>query len=81
MASVNKYGLNPEVTAQIEAIAGTSGLSLAGNVPFDSRVAAAMVQGQTVLEYHRKGPATAAVRSLWLRVSAHLGLTARSICE
>jgi MinD superfamily P-loop ATPase len=81
MISVNKYDLNLQMTAQIESFARGAGLAIAGNVPFDPLFTEAMVQGQTIFEQGRDGDATEAVRELWQRVCAHLGLTAPSVCE
>ena len=76
MISVNKYDLNFQVTAQIEAFARGSDLTLAGNVPFDPLFTEAMVQGKTIFEQGRDGDAADAVRELWQRLCAHPGLTA-----
>jgi len=81
MISVNKHDLNPEMTTRIETYAETSGLVLAGNVPFDPQFTKAMVQGMTIFEQGGSSPATEAVRELWQRVCAKLGLTAPSVCE
>jgi MinD superfamily P-loop ATPase len=81
LISVNKYDLNLQMTAQIEAFARSAGLEIAGNVPFDPLFTEAMVQGKTIFEQSRNGDATEAVRKLWQRVCAHLGLTAPSVCE
>jgi MinD superfamily P-loop ATPase len=80
MISVNKHDLNPEITARIEAFARSAGLVLAGNVPFDPLFTKAMVQGQTIFEHDGNSSAAKAVRELWQRVCATIGLTAPLIC-
>ena len=80
MISVNKHDLNPKITARMEAFARSAGLALAGNVPFDPLFTEAMVQGQTIFEQDGNSPAAEAVRELWQRVRATIGLTAPSIC-
>ena len=74
MISVNKYDLNPELASQIESFAKSNDLELAGNIPFDPLFTAAMVQGQTIFEQRRDGRAKEAVRQLWQRVRAKVGI-------
>ncbi len=81
MVSVNKYDLNPEMTAQIDAFARVTGLTPAGNVPFDPLFTEAVVQAQTIFERKHGGPAKKAVRELWRHIGIHLGFTAESVCE
>jgi len=77
MVSVNKYDLNPKMTAQIEALARIIGLAPAGNVPFDPLFTEAMVDGRTIFEQNRNGRAKQAVRNIWDRLCAHLGVDGR----
>jgi MinD superfamily P-loop ATPase len=71
LVCVNKWDLNPEVCAQIEAWARAQGLGLAGRVRYDRGVTAAQVSGKALVEYQRDGCA-GDIRSVWRYVAATL---------
>jgi MinD superfamily P-loop ATPase len=48
---INKYDLNTEMAAQIEAFCQDSKISLAGKLPFDSLVVDAMVNCKSITEW------------------------------
>jgi len=68
MVCVNKFDLNLEQTAAIEALAEERGIPFVGTIPFDAQFVKAMVQGKTILEYRPDGELSAAVKRLWERV-------------
>ncbi len=70
LVCINKFDLNPEMTATIEAEAEQHGLVLAGRIPFDPLFVRAMVQGQTVIEYAPESEITSIVDSVWQSVSS-----------
>ncbi len=61
---VNKWDLNPDLTAQIEAAACEQGLRVAGRVRYDRAVTAAQVAGRTIVEHATDGVAQD-VRAVW----------------
>ena len=52
---VNKWDINPVVTAQIEKFCEDNGVAVAGRVPFDRAVVDAVVAGQTIMEGNSPG--------------------------
>jgi len=69
---VNKFDLNPEMSAAIEQYARDRGLPIAGRIPFDPLFTKAMVQKQTVIEYDGQSRAAQAVMEIWERVNSSL---------
>ncbi len=68
---VNKWDLNDDVAAQVEAAAADRGVSALGRVRYDPGVTEAQVHRQSIVEYARDGAASD-VRGLWQAVSARL---------
>jgi MinD superfamily P-loop ATPase len=64
---VNKWDLNPQMTARVEARAGEGGALVLGRIPYDRTVTAAQLQARAVVELG--GPAAAAIRGIWERFS------------
>jgi MinD superfamily P-loop ATPase len=48
---INKYDLNPDMSATIEKHCANNGIPLLGKVRFDPSVVEAMVEGRTIMEY------------------------------
>ena len=72
---INKHDLNPEMTRRIEGFARAQGLEVVGRIPYDKAVIAAVVHGQTVIEYaDADSPATRAIRRIWERMAEVLAL-------
>jgi len=69
---INKADLNPTHTAHIEAYCQARGIPLAGQLPYDNVVTAAMVQGQPVTVYEPAGAMAHALRAVWTQVRARL---------
>jgi MinD superfamily P-loop ATPase len=61
---VNKWDINPEITAQIESAAQERGLSVAGRVRYDPAVTAAQVMKSSIVEY-TGGVITQEVERVW----------------
>ncbi|MBW2489096.1 MAG: ATP-binding protein [Deltaproteobacteria bacterium] len=72
MVCVNKYDLNPDLTADIEAFAREKGLTCLGRIPFDPAFTEAMVRGQTILESNSNSKAGSAVMQVWRKLSSRL---------
>jgi len=68
---INKSSLNEDMAAAIEDRCTQRGVPIAGRVPYDAGVTAALLEGRTVVE-HGSGPAAAAIRDLWDYVQACL---------
>ncbi|MGD9235684.1 MAG: ATP-binding protein [Desulfobacterales bacterium] len=72
MVCVNKYDLNPDLTADIEAFAREKGLTCLGRIPFDPAFTEAMVRGQTILESNSNSKAGSAIMQVWRKLSSRL---------
>lgn len=68
---VNKWDINPEITARIEDNADRSGVSVVGKVRYDPAFTAAQVMRSSVVEY-TGGAITQEIRDLWRRVQHSL---------
>jgi len=55
LVCINKWDINPDVTAQIERQAEQRGLAVAGRVRYDRAVTDAQVRKQAVIEYQHNG--------------------------
>ncbi len=71
MVCVNKWDLNPDVTADIEAQAQQNGVVVAGRVRYDNAVTEAQIKKLSVVEYSTNGVAED-IRKLWRTVSSVL---------
>lgn len=65
VACINRWDLHEGTTRAIEERCRHEGVSLAGRVPYDPAVIAAMVLGRPVA----KGPAAGAIRALWRQLA------------
>ncbi|MBN1594726.1 4Fe-4S binding protein [candidate division FCPU426 bacterium] len=63
---VNKWDINPEMTAKIEDEAEKNGVRIAGRIRYDDSVTRAQMREQTVVE--TKTPAAADIRRVWEKV-------------
>jgi len=61
---VNKYDLNPDMTAEIERYCRDNNIDLIGKIHFDKAVVEAMVQGKTVIE-HASSTAAKEIGGIW----------------
>lgn len=71
MLCINKSDLYPEGADAMAAYADDIGMPIAGRIPYDSNVTAAMVAGTNLVEWG-KGPAASAVRSVWTAVTRQM---------
>ncbi len=67
LVCINKWDINPEITAKIEQQAKQRNLTLAGRVRYDKAVTMAQVHKQTVIEYQPTGCAED-IRDVWREV-------------
>jgi len=63
---INKFDLNEEVTAQVEAFAVKERLVLLGRIPYDPRVPQQMIEGKSAVE-DEESPAGRAMREIFAR--------------
>ncbi|OQY25678.1 MAG: (4Fe-4S)-binding protein [Desulfobacteraceae bacterium 4572_35.2] len=71
--TVNKWDINPEMTATIQQEALKQGVKLLGTIPYDSEVTAAQVAAQTVVE-RGDNSAALAITVAWNNLYKHLKL-------
>ena len=72
LVCINKYDINKENTAKIEAFCHDLQLPPVSKIPFDNVVTESLVKGLPVVEYSG-GEAAREIKSLWRSVSAALG--------
>jgi MinD superfamily P-loop ATPase len=72
LVCINKADIYPKGAAQIEAYCRERDIEVAGCIPFDATVTAAMVQGQPVTAFAPNAPASRALADLWQRVAARM---------
>jgi MinD superfamily P-loop ATPase len=70
MLCINKWELNPQITAQIESRAQSTDVSLAGRIRYDRAVTDAQIEAVTVVEYG--GKAAEDIRRVWQNLQAAL---------
>ena len=68
MVVINKYDINEEMTASIEALAKARNLLLLGRIPFDPLFTRAMIAGQNVLEFDPKSAVAECIRHIWRKI-------------
>jgi len=61
---VNKWDINPAMTATIEAAATLSGATVLTRIPYDRSITEAQLRGQSVVEYS-EGIASQFIQTLW----------------
>lgn len=71
MVCINKWDINPELTAEIQRQAGECGLTLAGKVRYDRAMTEAQIKKLSVVEYASSGIADD-IRGLWNKVETSL---------
>jgi len=80
LVCVNKWDLNPEMTAAIEAEAVNRTQTIAGRVRYDRSVTESQILKQSVVEYQKNGCAED-IRVLWRAVSLELDRIPRLRCS
>jgi MinD superfamily P-loop ATPase len=76
MVCINKADIYPAGAVQIAAFCQEQGIAMIGQIPFDTTVTEAMVQGQSVTAYRSASPASQALVSLWNTIANHLEIIA-----
>jgi len=71
MICVNKWDINPDMTAQIEQKALLDGARIVGRIPWDRSVTAAQMAQCSVVEY-AESPATQSIKEIWRNTLAGL---------
>ena len=70
LVCVNKYDLNIEFTDQIKSYCDSVSSTFLGQIPFDTIVIKAMVNGKAVVEYSENGGVSEEIRRIWTQVDA-----------
>jgi MinD superfamily P-loop ATPase len=65
---VNKFDLNEEMTAEIEAVAQKRNMTTVGRIPFDPQFTKAMVEGKNIFEYREDSATADTVREVWEKI-------------
>ena len=71
LVCINKADINPSRADEIAAFCAAQRIALVGQVPYDTVVTEAMVQGRPVTEYDH-GPASRELRRVWEEVKERL---------
>ncbi len=74
MVCVNKFDLNLGLTREIETYAAEKDIACLGRIPLDPVFTEAMIQAQTIFEYHTGSKAEQAVTEIWQRLSTTINL-------
>ncbi|OFV67312.1 MAG: protein, containing CobQ/CobB/MinD/ParA nucleotide binding domain, and 4Fe-4S binding [Candidatus Syntrophoarchaeum caldarius] len=69
---INKHDINTEMTEQIQSFCEAKGVDVAGRIPFDPIVTAAMVEGKTVIEF-KDSSVTEAIKQIWDQITKPFG--------
>ena len=72
LVCINKADIYPERAAEIEEFCHDQGIQVVGEIPFDTAVTKAMVQGQPVTLYAPDAPSSQALRNVWAEVASKL---------
>ncbi|MBW2056499.1 MAG: ATP-binding protein [Deltaproteobacteria bacterium] len=68
---INKFDINPEITAEIERECRDKGVEVVSKLPFDRCVVDSLVMRKTVIQ-HPCGEFTSRIRDMWERIEADL---------
>ena len=72
MVCINKWDLNPQITAEIELQAHEQGIQLAGRVRYEPAITQAQIQRRSIHEHLADG-ATKDIHTVWETIEQHLG--------
>jgi MinD superfamily P-loop ATPase len=73
LVAINKADLSQARTREIEAFCADEGIPIVGQIPYDTVVVEAMVEGLPVTA-HTKGPVTQALQETWCIIKETLAL-------
>jgi MinD superfamily P-loop ATPase len=71
LVCINKYDVNPTRAQEIAAFCADRGIEVVGQIPFDTVVTEAMVQGRPVTDFG-DGPVSRELRQVWARIRGRL---------
>jgi MinD superfamily P-loop ATPase len=71
---INKADVYPKGADEIESFCLAEGIEMVGRIPFDLTVTKAMVNGEAVTAFAPEAPSSQALRSVWERTAAALGV-------
>jgi MinD superfamily P-loop ATPase len=74
LVCINKADIYPPGAAEIESFCREQDIEVVGQIPFDTCVTHAMVQGQPVTDFQPSAPASQSLQEIWLNVSTALGM-------
>ncbi len=74
LVCINKADIYPEGAEQIRSFCLQEGIEVIGDIPFDTAVTQAMVQGQPVTAYRPESPASQALQTVWHQLIAQMEL-------
>jgi MinD superfamily P-loop ATPase len=64
-AVINKFDINPEITAQTEQFLLEKSIPLIGKIPFDTRLVDSMVAGKSIVEFIPDSELTQVIAGIW----------------
>ena len=73
LVCINKADIYPQGSEQIRRYCEQNQIEIVGNIPFDSTITKAMVQGEPVTAYQPDAPASQALLQIWENIRARLG--------
>lgn len=65
---INKFDLNPEITAQLEAWCQQEGIPVVGLFPFDPEVLTAMIDGKSIVEHRPESEISVRIGEAFQRI-------------
>jgi MinD superfamily P-loop ATPase len=73
IACINKFDLNPQMSARIEEHCKEAGIEVVGHIPYDNGVTHAQIQKKSVVEFS-DGPVSQEIKRMWEEVLRMLEL-------
>jgi MinD superfamily P-loop ATPase len=67
-ALINKFDINLEITAQMEAFFASSNIKLMGKIAFSKEMVYSMVERKTILEYNKNSELVPILSNLWKEI-------------
>lgn len=62
---INKFDLNRDMSNQIDSWCDSAGVKVIGHLPFDPRMAEAMIQGKSITEYNSGSEISKKINKIW----------------
>ncbi|QHI69457.1 ATP-binding protein [Tichowtungia aerotolerans] len=69
--SVNKWDINPEMSARIEDAAVQAGATVLERIPYDASITHAQIQARSIVEWN-DGPAATSIKTLWEKICQNM---------